>query len=95
METCKGCGTELGNKFTITAILGEILCNDCASVKYSKRKLEACAEHIVPGDIGIEAHTCNWCSEEDEELYRTDLGYLCGTCILAIRSRGEEVIQYD
>lgn len=53
MERCKGCGDDLGTKATITAIFGEVMCNRCAHVKYSERKLAACAEEVVPGDIGI------------------------------------------
>ena len=91
MDRCKGCSEDLGNKLTITAILGELICNSCAAKKYSVRKLQECAEEVVPADIGIEAHECFWCGDECEELHKTNIGYLCGTCVLAIQSRGEEL----
>lgn len=44
-----------------------------------------------------EAIECEWCGERFavDELHNTDLGMLCDHCIRAIRSRGEEVIDYD
>ena len=39
-------------------------------------------------------HMCEWCEEvypESELQEEIDLGWLCPTCILAIRSRGEEL----
>lgn len=43
---------------------------------------------------GEEWHKCEWCGEnfpESELQEEIDLGWLCPTCILAIRSRGEEL----
>ena len=88
---CPYCQTYLGSKKSITAIHGTLLCNSCAAKKYSARKLQECAEEVVPADIGIEAHECFWCGDECEELHKTNIGYLCGTCVLAIQSRGEEI----
>lgn len=43
-----------------------------------------------------EVKRCEWCNEEFDksELVNTDLGMLCDHCILAIHSRGEEVVIY-
>ncbi len=41
---------------------------------------------------------CRWCSElfpEGELSQETDLGPICGRCIAAIRSRGENLILKD
>ena len=40
-----------------------------------------------------ETKTCEWCNEEYEvsDLTKTDIGYLCDTCIRAITSRGEDL----
>lgn len=40
-----------------------------------------------------ETKTCEWCNEEYEvsDLTKTDIGYLCDTCIRAITSRGESI----
>lgn len=36
---------------------------------------------------------CEWCNEEfaDYELTDTQIGRLCSKCIVAIKSRGEEI----
>lgn len=41
----------------------------------------------------MEKH-CEWCGESYDitELYHTDLGFICETCISAVQSRGEEVV---
>lgn len=69
--------------------------------------LDGCFEEISPEDIGIyddgddyddcDVVQCDWCKEDmdESEVRRTDLGMLCDHCILAIISRGEEVIVYE
>ena len=88
---CPYCQTDLGSKKSITAIHGTLLCNDCADQQYSEQELMDFSEWVSPADIGIEAHECFWCGDECEELHKTNIGYLCGICVLAIQSRGEEL----
>lgn len=50
---CPHCNKSLGNCETITAIMGELLCNRCASKHYTKQELLELSERIVPKDIGL------------------------------------------
>ena len=98
-DMCAACDTDLAYCDTIQAAEGVLYCSkDCAvhdlRVKYGDKAEEVfndAAEELVPRDIGILPHTCEWCEEEYEELVKTDLGWLCERCICAIRSRGETV----
>ena len=47
------------------------------------------------GDTDDEVRKCSWCELEFEtdQLTPTDLGMLCERCIMAIRSRGEQVTE--
>lgn len=51
-----------------------------------------------PIDYEEEMEICAWCGEEyskDELVKEKDLGYLCNTCVQAIKSRGEHLtIEY-
>lgn len=50
-------------------------------------------ENVADGAAEDDVHKCAWCNCEYEasDLVPTDLGMLCETCIMAIRSRGEDV----
>jgi len=52
---------------------------------------------VQDGDADDEIRKCSWCNGEYDasDLRGTDLGCLCDQCILAIRSRGEDLIIFD
>lgn len=89
------CGKDLGAQFTITAIEGKLMCNDCATENYTREDLFELGEEISPQDVDIDPESCKWCGEEKPiELFKTDLGWICGWCIMGIRSHGEQVLEY-
>lgn len=50
---CPYCPTDLGSKKSITAIHGNLLCNDCADKQYTEQELRDFSELVNPVDIGI------------------------------------------
>lgn len=98
---CALCYKYLGNCAVVWAAKGNLYCSrTCGICSYfdltveeAIKKFDEEAEEINTCDIGISFTTCEWCREEFDasELYSTDLGILCNTCIKAVRSRGEEV----
>ena len=95
MEKCEICNKALGNEDT-TFNIGdrELVCVECAekeaqAAQKEKREIE------ITANQNCEAwKLCQWCEQlfpESELQEERDLGYLCGHCISAISSRGEEV----
>ena len=110
METCHNCHCDLHDKETIFAAFGRLFCSRKCGVDFLIETLDveqiaeyafsSCCDEISPSEAGIideDVVTCDWCKSEMDrsEVRRTDLGMLCDQCILAIRSRGEEVIVYE
>lgn len=50
---CIICKKPLHAEETITAILGQVMCNDCASKQYNPEDLADFGEQVVPEDVGI------------------------------------------
>ena len=50
-------------------------------------------ESVRNGDADDDVRRCSWCNGEYDttDLIPTDLGMICENCIMAIRSRGEDV----
>lgn len=110
MDTCIVCHEPLYKFEKIYAGLGHLCCSKACAVKHviemldvemiAEYAIDGCFEEVAPDDIGIDADdivVCDWCGDEmdESEVRRTDLGMLCDHCIAAIRSRGEEVIEYE
>ena len=110
METCANCNESLHDKDTIFSALGHLFCSRECGVSHmieimdveqlAEYAFAATYEEITPDEAGInpeDVHKCDWCGEDFDrsEVRQTDLGMLCDGCILAIRSRGEEVIEYE
>lgn len=95
-DICATCDIILGTCDTIWAAEGSLYCSAECGVHDAVKRFYAYAEEINPQDIGLEPTACEWCGEvhDNSDLHKTDLGWLCDTCISAIRSRGEEVIEY-
>ena len=110
METCIVCHEPLHKCEKIYAGLGYLCCSKRCAVKLvcsrldveqiAEYAIDGCFEELAPDELGIDDEgivECDWCKNEmdESEVRRTDLGMLCDHCITAIRSRGEEVIEYE
>ena len=72
----------------------ESVCFECAEAEALKAKEEKREIQITHGEFAEAWSLCQWCDSlfpESELQEEHDLGYLCGHCISAISSRGEEV----
>ena len=72
----------------------ESVCFECAEAEALKAKEEKREIQITHGEFAEAWSLCQWCDSlfpESELQEERDLGYLCGHCISAISSRGEEV----
>ena len=72
----------------------ESVCFECAETEALKAKEENRKIEIKHGEFAEAWSLCLWCnslSPKSELQEERDLGFLCGHCISAISSRGEEV----
>ena len=94
MKICEICKKTISEDEVFGVDGHESVCFECAEAETLKAKEEKREIQITHGEFAEAWSLCQWCDSlfpESELQEERDLGYLCGHCISAISSRGEEV----
>ncbi len=94
MKICEICKKTISEDEVFGVDGHESVCFECAEAEALKAKEEKREIQITHGEFAEAWSLCQWCDSlfpESELQEERDLGSLCGQCISAISSRGEEV----
>ena len=94
MKICEICQHHISEDDVFTADGHESVCFECAEAEALKAKEENRKIEITHGEFAEAWSLCQWCNSlfpESELQQERDLGTLCGQCVSAISSRGEEL----
>ena len=94
MRTCEICKKTIPENEVFEVNEHESVCFECAESEALKAKEKKREIQITHGEFAETWSLCQWCDNlfpESELRKECDLGNLCGQCISAISSRGEEL----